>query len=80
MDNFLAHNDETRALMLKDINCSTVDDLFKQIPNIIKEFKLSNPLNELDTQKKIKNAVFSNITINNADINVKKNIIIKIQF
>ena len=62
MDNFLAHNDETRALMLKDINCSTVDDLFKQIPNIIKEFKLSNPLNELDTQKKIKRLANKNNT------------------
>ena len=54
MNNFLAHNDETRAEMLKTVKCDTVEDLFKQIPRLIEEFSLSNPLSELETQKNIK--------------------------
>lgn len=62
MDNFLAHNDKTRAAMLKEINCTTVDDLFRQIPNVIKDFKLADPLSELETQKEIKKLANKNKT------------------
>ena len=51
----------------------------KLLPNETKTIKIKY-YNKFNSEKKIKNAVFSNITINNADINVKKNIIIKIQF
>ena len=54
MDNFLAHNDMTRAEMLKDLKCNSIDDLFKHLPRIISEFKLQAPLSELETQKLIK--------------------------
>ncbi len=62
MDNFLAHNAETRAAMLKDIKCSSVDDLFKQVPNIIQNFKLAEPLSELETQREIKKLAAKNKT------------------
>ncbi len=62
MDNFLAHNDDTRAKMLADINCNSVDDLFSQLPDIIKEFKLAQPLSELETQKVIKKLAGNNKT------------------
>ncbi len=60
MDNFLAHSDDTRKQMLADVNCRSVDDLFKQIPNIIKDFKLAEPLSELEAQKTIKNMAHKN--------------------
>lgn len=54
MKNFLAHTDEIRKSMLEEISCSTIEDLFKQIPVKIQEFKLSNPLSEMEAQKKVK--------------------------
>ena len=54
MKNFIAHTDEIREKMLQEISCSSVDDLFKQIPVKFKEFNMSNPLSELETQRKIK--------------------------
>jgi len=54
MKNFLAHTDEIRNSMLKEINAASVEDLFKQIPAKVKEFALSNPLSELETQRQIK--------------------------
>ena len=32
MKNFIAHTDNTRQEMLKDISCQSIEDLFKQIP------------------------------------------------
>ena len=54
MKNFIAHTDEIREKMLQEISCSSVDDLFKQIPVKFKEFNMSNPLSELETQRKNK--------------------------
>ena len=54
MKNFIAHTDEIREQMLQEISCSSVDDLFKQIPVKFKAFNMSNPLSELETQRKIK--------------------------
>ena len=54
MKNFIAHTDSTRQEMLKDISCSCVEDLFKQIPILFKNFDMQNPLSEMEAQKKIK--------------------------
>lgn len=54
MKNFIAHTDEIREQMLQEISCSSVDDLFSQIPVKFKNFSISNPLSELETQKRIK--------------------------
>ena len=54
MKNFIAHTDKIREEMLKEISCSSIDDLFKQIPVIFKNFDMSNPLSEMDTQRKVK--------------------------
>ena len=54
MKNFIAHTDEIREKMLQEISCSSVDDLFKQIPVKIKNFDMAHPLSELETQRKIK--------------------------
>ena len=62
MDNFLAHNNDIRSDMLQDVGCKSIEDLFNQIPNVISEFKLANPLSELETQRKIKNLAKKNNT------------------
>ena len=54
MKNFIAHTNEIREKMLQEISCSSVDDLFKQIPVKFKNFDMANPLSELETQRKIK--------------------------
>ena len=54
MKNFIVHTDDIRGQMLKEISCASLEDLFKQIPVKLKEFNLSNPLSELETQRKIK--------------------------
>ena len=54
MKNFIAHTDEIREQMLQEISCSSIDNLFSQIPVKFKEFNMSNPLSELETQRKIK--------------------------
>ncbi len=54
MKNFIAHTNDERREMLNSVSCNTIEDLFKQIPVIFNEFKMDNPLSELETQKKIK--------------------------
>ncbi len=54
MKNFIAHTDDIRQEMLNSVNKSSIDDLFKHIPVLFKEFKMDNPLSELETQKRIK--------------------------
>lgn len=54
MKNFIAHTDEIREQMLQEISCSSIDNLFSQIPVKFKEFNMSNPLSELETQRRIK--------------------------
>lgn len=54
MKNFLAHTDEIRNDMLKEIECASVEDLFKQIPVKFKDFAISNPLSELEAQRQVK--------------------------
>jgi glycine dehydrogenase subunit 1 len=62
MKNFIAHTDETRNEMLKSIGCSSSEDLFKQIPVKIADFKIGNPLSEMETQKQIKDIARKNKT------------------
>lgn len=54
MKNFIAHSEEERQEMLNAISCSSVDDLFKNLPVKMTELKLDNPLSEMQTQKKVK--------------------------
>ncbi len=56
MKNFLAHSIEDREQMLKDINVSSVEDLFSQIPKAAKmsELNLSEAMSEMQVQKEIK--------------------------
>jgi len=55
LNNFLAHNDETRQQMLSSINVDSVDKLF-QIPQAARtqEFNLPEALSEMQTQKEVK--------------------------
>lgn len=62
MDNFLAHNEKTRAEMLREVSCNSVEDLFRQIPNIIKDFRLAKPLSEMLAQKVVKGLAKKNNT------------------
>lgn len=64
MDNFLAHNEQTRQEMLEVMGCSTVEELFKQIPNLIKQFKLAEPMSELEVQSAVKTMASKNKTDN----------------
>ena len=54
MKNFIAHTDEVREEMLRDISYGTVEDLFRQIPVKFDNFKMENPLSELETQRNLK--------------------------
>ena len=54
MKNFIAHTDNERNEMLQSISYQTIDDLYKQVPVIFNEFKMDNPLSELETQKSVK--------------------------
>lgn len=54
MKNFLAHTDEIRQKMLKEISCASIEDLFKQIPVKCKDFALANPLSEMEVQRQVK--------------------------
>ncbi len=62
MNNFIALNDEQRQEMLDTVSCNTIEDLFNQIPIKVQEFKLGNPLSELETTRKIKSMSKKNNT------------------
>ena len=62
MKNFIAHTDEIREKMLQEISCSSIDDLFSQIPIKFKDFSMPNSLSELDVQKRIKTLAKKNKT------------------
>ena len=62
MKNFIAHTDEVRQDMLTSIGLESVDDLFKQIPIHFNNFKMENPLSEMETQRKIKSIAKKNKT------------------
>lgn len=54
MKNFLAHTEEIRQEMLKEISGASLEDLFSQIPVKFKDFAIANPLSELETQRQVK--------------------------
>ena len=56
MKNFLVHNDEVKKEMLESIGASSIDDLFKQIPQKARmgELQLDDAISEMETQKKVK--------------------------
>lgn len=54
MKNFLAHTEEIRQEMLKEISCTSLEDLFSQIPVKFKNFAIANPLSELEAQRQVK--------------------------
>ncbi len=64
MKNFLVHNDKIKQEMLKDIGISSIEDLFRQIPQQAKmtSLELENPLSEMETQKTIKKIANKNKT------------------
>lgn len=64
MKNFLAHNDEAREQLLKSINMSSVEDLFKNIPQAarVKDFNLGEALSEMQVQKHVKSLAKKNNT------------------
>ena len=54
MRNFIAYTDEVREKLLEDINCSSLEDLFKQVPVKFEKFNVGDPLSELEAQKRVK--------------------------
>ncbi len=64
MRNFLVHNDDVRAEMLKTIGEASIEDLFKQIPLKARmaEMNFENPLSEMEVQKRIKSLAKKNKT------------------
>lgn len=64
MENFLVHNDETKAQMLAEIGMKTIDDLFAQIPAkavpVDFEKELGAAKSELETQKIVKKLAAKN--------------------
>lgn len=62
MNNFLALNEENRQEMLNSISKCSVDELFSQIPQkaLMSSLDLPNALNEMQTQKAVKNMANQN--------------------
>lgn len=56
MNNFLAHNNQTREQMLESISLSSVEDLFGKIPTQarVSDFNLPDALSEMQAQKEVK--------------------------
>ena len=62
MKNFLAHTKNTREEMLNAISCTTIDDLYKQVPIFFEKFNMNEPLSELQVQKTLKDIARKNGT------------------
>lgn len=64
MKNFLVHNEETTKEMCETIGISTVEDLFKQIPQNVRmqSLALNEGLSELETQKAVKKLANKNVS------------------
>lgn len=64
MNNFLAHNEETRKQMLESISVSSIEDLFNKIPQAarIKVLDLPAALSEMQAQKDVKSLAKKNNT------------------
>ena len=62
MKNFIAHTENERNEMLNSISYNSLDDLYKHLPVIFNEYRMDNPLSELETQKKLKALSHTNKT------------------
>lgn len=64
MKNFLVHNDDVKAEMLKNAGVDSIKDLFKQIPSNARMngLSLGELLSELEVQRKIKSLAAKNKT------------------
>lgn len=64
MNNFLAHNEETRKQMLDSISVSSVEDLFSKIPQAarVNSLNLPDALSEMQAQKAVKSLAKKNNT------------------
>lgn len=64
MNNFLAHDENTRKEMLKSISTSSIEDLFSIIPKDakMKSLNLPDALSEMQTQKEVKSLAKKNNT------------------
>ena len=64
MKNFLVHNDNVKKEMLSDIGVSTIEDLFKQIPEKARmgELNLPDAISEMEAQKRVKSLAKKNKT------------------
>lgn len=62
MNNFLVHNEQTKKEMCNTIGVSTVEDLFKQIPQEVRmeNLNLNEGLSEMETQRIVKNLAKKN--------------------
>lgn len=54
MKNFLAHTDDIRNAMLKEVSCASLEDLFSRIPAKFKNFAMGNPLSEMEAQRQVR--------------------------
>lgn len=54
MKNFLAHTDDIRNAMLKEVSCASLEDLFSRIPAKLKNFAMGNPLSEMEAQRQVR--------------------------
>lgn len=64
MNNFLAHNEDTRKQMLESISTISIEDLFSKIPQEarVNEFNLPEALSEMQAQKAVKSLAKKNNT------------------
>lgn len=54
MKNFLAHTDDIRNAMLKEVSCASLEDLFSRIPAKFNNFAMGNPLSEMEAQRQVR--------------------------
>lgn len=64
MENFLAHDEQTREKLCKSISISSVEELFDKIPAEarVKDFRLPDVLSEMQVQKEVKSLAKKNNT------------------
>jgi len=62
--NYLAHTDEIRQEMLKEINLNSVDDLFKHIEPRMPQLNLSDGISEMEAAKKLAEMAGKNCNLN----------------
>ena len=62
MKNFLVHNEEVKKDMLSSIGVSSIEDLFKQIPQKARmgQLELDDAISEMEVQRKIKSLAKQN--------------------